>query len=706
MENLLRTIKRGILSLSLISCFAQVANSQWEKVDGIYGGTVLSLACNDTLLCAGTMLGVSVCRINDPNPAWESYAVPPDPEISALALYRDSLIVGTPAGIYITALNSPGLKDLELNLPFDFILSLDVFIDDGIPYLVATVKQHGLFVFNPASYTWTEWNTFLPSTNVIDVAQGAPISGTSHYSYYALIEGDPWLHTPSAMLANWGWSFHLPSDQPANSIIFQDGYRVVGTNQGIFRQKTAYTWEPNPGSPVKTILRVCSAGYSGDSTGLIALAEDHTIYYSMDTAITWHQAYPAFGVLPTPISFLNNGDHTFMGSDGGGIYYSSNLATWQLLEPRLEEADVRSIVDLGGHIYVGTHGAGLYRSKLTGGFDWISCELPSMEISQVAIAKFNVVVCTGGFMYYQDFEDQWHDFSYNMHDPNPCVAVSFKDWFTPLIIAKSTGIWSIDFLTDSVWHPMNQGLEGIGISDLTNANGVLYVSTNGQGAFRYNSADTVWEQLTLNGLGTQYLNSIRVAGSKIFAGSFDGIWEIEPPYETWTPQNTGLIMHNNIALEMYHDLVFGSFYPQNCFVADTASMVWHDRSDSLPEYTFIWDLYIGEYDIYAGSNRSLWKRYLGEMNPGIGNDFRESVVHCFPNPCREQFHIILNGRSTGKILCKLADLRGKVVREYTFPAVRYGENRLAVTVAGLATGLYVLEIIAADEVYVIKIVKE
>jgi len=704
MKASMRSIRRGLLATILIYLLTINAHSQWEQVDGLYGGVVMSMASNDSLLFAGTMLGVSVCRINDPDPAWESFAVPSDPEITALALYRDSLIVGTPAGIYITGLSSPGLKDLKLNLPFDFILSLDVFIDDNIPYLVATVKQHGLFVFDPASYTWTEWNIFLWSTNVIDIAQGAPISGTSHYSYYALIEGDPWLHTTSAMLANWGWSFHLPSDQPANSIIFQDGYRVVGTNQGIFRQNTAYTWEPNPGSPVKTILQVCSAGYSGDSTGLLALAEDHTIYYSTDTAITWHQALPAYGSLPNPLTVLKHGDKTLMGSDGGGIYASTNLATWSLFEPKMEEPDVRSMISFGDRQYIGTRGAGIYRSKIYGGYEQIGIQLPSMYISYISVANNDVIVCAGGFMYYLDHEDHWHNFSYNMHDPNPCVVTCYTNTLSPLVMAKSTGIWTIDFQQDTVWHPLHHGLVVNGITELITDNNRMFICQPSTGVSTFSVEDSTWVPFTTNGLGTDYVSTITVHDSMIVAGAFDGIRALRPPYAQWTPENTGLSASNTIKLETYHDLIFASAYPRNFYVARSSSLEWHDRSDNLPEYTFIYDFYFLDSSVYAASNRGLWKRALGDMAPGIEDQPQYSAFTCFPNPCRDHL-TVETGVSSGDITrIKLMDLQGKILIDQ--PVSNKGVKKADLPVSGISPGLYLVSVITTRDMGICKVVVE
>ncbi|MBN1198255.1 MAG: hypothetical protein JXA23_02805, partial [Bacteroidales bacterium] len=90
---------RFFLFVVLSTWFGLHASGQWVSEGQIEGADVLSLASNDTLLFAGTALGVLVYHCNRPEEGWNEFLLPPDPEVTALAVYHDSLFVGTPTGV-------------------------------------------------------------------------------------------------------------------------------------------------------------------------------------------------------------------------------------------------------------------------------------------------------------------------------------------------------------------------------------------------------------------------------------------------------------------------------------------------------------------------------------------------------------------------------------------------------------------------------
>jgi hypothetical protein len=338
-----------------------------------------------------------------------------------------------------------------------------------------------------------------------------------------------------------------------------------------------------------------------------------------------------------------------------------------------------------------------------GGFEQLSNELPSLDISYVAVAGFNVVVCAGGFMYYLDHNDHWHDFSYNMHDPNACVGISYTNYGVPMTMAKSTGIWSIDFHNDSVWHPMNNGLEEATVTEMTTGNGQMYICQPYTGVSTFNESDSLWVPFTTNGLGTDYLSTLCVHDSMIVTGSFEGIRTLRPPYEQWTEENSGLSVQNINKLETFGDLIFATVYPRNIYVAKASDLQWHDRSDNLPEYTFIWDIYVdGDY-VWAASNRSLWKRNMEGMSPGIYEQQSASRVVVYPNPCREQVYIeseLPGGKVTG---IQLLDLRGRVLIDQLYPM--NGKEVVSLSMTGIPPGLYLLKVNAYDGPHTCKLIK-
>jgi hypothetical protein len=308
-------------------------------------------------------------------------------------------------------------------------------------------------------------------------------------------------------------------------------------------------------------------------------------------------------------------------------------------------------------------------------------------------------------MYYLDHEDHWHNFSYNMHDPNRCVGIHYSSVYFPMMMAKSTGIWTIDFLQDTVWHPMNNGLGGTGITEMASDYYRVFICQPHTGVSTFSAADSTWIPYTTNGLGTDYVSTLTFHDSLIVAGAFDGIRALRPPYEQWTPENTGLSAYNTIKLETYHDLIFASAYPRYFYVARSSSLEWHDRSDNLPEFTFIWDMFCDGSHVYAGTNRSLWKRTLGEMNPGI-EKIEELSFHFFPNPCCDKIQVILPCPLPGRTVWTLSDILGKKLATGDLPPGSPDPTTWVIPVSGLSPGVYVLRVQNSGKLVVAKLIKE
>jgi len=251
---------------------------------------------------------------------------------------------------------------------------------------------------------------------------------------------------------------------------------------------------------------------------------------------------------------------------------------------------------------------------------------------------------------------------------------------------------------------MNNGLGGIGITELTADYPRNFICQPYKGVSTFSVADSTWVPFTTNGLGTDFVSTITIHDSMIVAGAFDGIRALRPPYEQWTPENTGLSASNTINLETYHDLLFASAYPRNFYVARSSSLEWHDRSDNLPEFTFIWDIFCDGSHVYAGTNRSLWKRTLGDMNPGIREKKNLHRLLCYPNPCQNKVSVDTR-HLTGDVLnITLYDIYGKTILDQILGGMQKGGQSFDLST--VPSGLYFIHIQTREENYTAKILKQ
>jgi hypothetical protein len=117
---------RKLLIFLIFCSFITSSHSQWERVPALEGGVVFSVTADNNMIFAPGMPGVSVLKTDEAEPPWETIIVPPIPEITALACYNDSIVTGTPAGIYISSTEHPELIDMQKNPPRQNIAGLSI----------------------------------------------------------------------------------------------------------------------------------------------------------------------------------------------------------------------------------------------------------------------------------------------------------------------------------------------------------------------------------------------------------------------------------------------------------------------------------------------------------------------------------------------------------------------------------------------------
>ena len=331
------------------------------------------------------------------------------------------------------------------------------------------------------------------------------------------------------------------------------------------------------------------------------------------------------------------------------------------------QLDIRSLIEYEGqenYFLAATHGNGILRVLPDKSVIPFNEGLKSPDADCLYDAGPYLVASAGGHMYYLDESQQsWVDFSYGWWNTEPCLGISYTNTSIAMVVARENGISWNYFMIDTLWHSLNKGIENVTINSLVTYHDTMYVSAWDSGVYWFNTMDSTWHRKTMAGIDNESIRCLEISNGTLYAGTYNGIFVLKPDSTQWVAKNDGLATTNTITLKAYHDLLFASFYPNNFYVASTETMQWRDRSEYLPQYTFIGNIYINDPYVYASSNRSLWKRNLGEMNPGIPELKTKGSIIGYPNPCKDQFFIDTRYLSGTLLSLKLVDIHGKTMLE-------------------------------------------
>ena len=648
---------------------------------------VLSMTSVDNMIFAGTMLGVSAYHTGEAEPAWETFIVPPIPEVTALACYNDSVVIGTPTGIYISSTEHPELIGMQNNLPGNYITDLRILSLESRPCLVANLREHGLYYFSDETGDWTGWNTGLPGYNILEFVQEEQGSGCravlEEGIYFSEHVGGTWTVEADS----------LPADI-VRSLAVSGQYLFAATEKGVFRKNLLnLSWDSIAGLSGIYVVKLFKADPSSGVKQLIARTREGDIHYSGNEGETWNPYQPSDGMFPEILCIHSMDEIALAGTNGAGIYLSSGPGEWEPLNNGLYQADIQSLSTWNGFIIIGTAGAGIYHEEPTAGIVKINRGLKSLNVSYVKDAGPYAVACAGGIMYYYDNNaGQWNDFSYNMPNLSRCTGIHYPPDGSRMIVAKTSGIWYIDFMYEQQWHPLNKGLEGTSISRMLASGDKLYAATTGHGVFVFDEADTAWVQLTQYGLETADIKTLAVHDNSLYAGTYQGFFALNPPYDQWLKENTGLAQHNFQTLVSHQNMLIAAVFPKNCYVTHVSNIKWEDRSENLPAWTFIRDFLVSETCIYAGTNQSLWKRNLNDMYSGTGEFPSHAELICYPNPFSEWLYVGFTMKGSGLSSLELFDVSGKKHYQSNVMPNSHHPDVFSINTGHLPAGLYFLRL--------------
>jgi hypothetical protein len=217
----------------------------------------------------------------------------------------------------------------------------------------------------------------------------------------------------------------------------------------------------------------------------------------------------------------------FVGTLGGGIYFSSNLgATWLPKSAGLTNLDVRNILVMGSSFYAATLGSGVFVST-DNGTNWSSRNSGLTDVRVRCLSGIGGVILAGtnggGIFKSTNYGQSWAAVNTGLTNLDIInIQSSGQEFFA----TTSSGV-SLSSDYGLAWSPRSNGLTNLDVQDMLPFNSSLYAATLDSGVFVSSDRGTTWSEFNTE-LGNLHVLSLAGMGPYVFAGvNSGGLWRID-----------------------------------------------------------------------------------------------------------------------------------------------------------------------------------
>jgi len=353
------------------------------------------------------------------------------------------------------------------------------------------------------------------------------------------------------------------------------------------------------------------------------------------------------------------GNIIFAGTDGAGIYSSSNEGnSWVLKDSGLTNLRINAIApDTSGTLYAGSKSLWLFTSVDTGN-TWIPHNVGGTGNSISSIAVMGSYIFAG--------------------EAGDGVFLS----------TNSGASWA------------EKGLCCASVLSLcTDSGGYVYAGTNAGGVYRSVAPFTTWTMMN-NGLpGTPpQIRALIACGSIIVAGTYgSGIFISEDNGLTWSAANNGLEDLNVISLAADGQKLFAGTESGGVFVSANQGLNWVQSNEGLSLFN-VTALTAFNNNLYAGlSNGEVWKRPLSELTD-INEVMNSIDFEIYPNPVADKLFIEINDFENTAI--GIYSINGKLISRL--------KPKGRITVAEIKDypgGIYFIQVQRINQIQTVKFIK-
>jgi hypothetical protein len=265
------------------------------------------------------------------------------------------------------------------------------------------------------------------------------------------------------------------------------------------------------------------------------------------------------------LSVAADGSKIFAGTNGAGVYYSSNNgSTWTGASTSLGGSHVRTFAVYGSNLFAGTeNGVYLTLSSTIGTGSWAGWSAKNSGLTDKNI--LSLVVSADGMNVYA---------------------------------GTSSGVFrSSDNGTN--WTAVNSGLTSTYVTALGVSGANLFATTLG-GVFLSTNNGSSWTPIN-SGLTNSNVYTIAVSGTNLFVGTDDGVFISSNNGTTWSAANTGLTSIDVNCLLVSGSSLFVGTFSGGVFLSTNNGTNWHAVNTSLTN-AYVNTLAVNGPNLYVGTS--------------------------------------------------------------------------------------------------------
>jgi len=532
------------LSFAIEHCEAQ-----WQQCEGIYGGTVFSLAASENKIFAGTINGVYVSTNN--GTSWMQTALN-NTTVNSLAISGNNVFAATGYyGVFLSTNSGSSWVQTALNnVNISSLVSNENTILAGTNYL-------GVYLSTNNGVNWTQTGLYDQDVSCLAFGENTFYAGTNNGLYLSTNNGQRWTqtalnnkHVTSILLISGnnseGSSQDIFAGTFSNEIFFS-------TNNGLNWTQTNFNY-----SVVSELAAIGNTVFAGTPVG---------IFISENNGLNWVKAPLNKSNIS---SFAANGNKIFAGSGNSGVYFSTNNGqNWT--QSNLNNKIILSLASYGNNIYAGTRIDGVYRTT-NNGQNWIQTSLINHEILSLAIISNNpenseIVVFAGsndsGIFISTNSGQNWTRSTLNIRRILSIAVRGNTPESSEEVIFAGTGDYGVYISTNNGQSWNQTSLNNKTVSSLIISGNNIFAAawdyTNQSGVYLSTNNGSSWTQTALN---NKYVNSLAISGNNIFAGTSDsGVYISTNNGTTWFKKNHGWSLVPSVsALLIANNYIFAGTY--------------------------------------------------------------------------------------------------------------------------------------------------
>ena len=302
------------------------------------------------------------------------------------------------------------------------------------------------------------------------------------------------------------------------------------------------------------------------------------IFFSTNTGRTWVRSDP--GVSLKQVNILTAaGGQIFAGTNIGVLRSDDNGASWMVANGNLPDSSVHVVGGIGGYVLAGFTGYGICRSS-DGGQIWDPIE------SSVLIEPLRSMLTTDSLVFLgtatgcflsTDSGLTWVARSNGMQTGT--VVRSFVAVDDTVIMAGTRGTIYRSGNFGETWVEAGEGIDQSGVLALEVNGDNLFAGTDA-GVYQSINDGGFWSPVD-NGMGTVRVNALVVSGSSLLSGTDEGVFRTVNNGAFWEESNDGLASSRVRGLVSKFPFVFAGTRGNGIFRTINDGQTWQPVNDGL-----------------------------------------------------------------------------------------------------------------------------